>query len=305
MLNIIFSNSAKHLEKKLKTILPKNKFCFINIAPNNDNKFFFPDNESYLRIENPDLIKNKDVLIIFSGQTKDNKPNDALTELEIILFYLKNKAKNIYLIFTYLPYAMQDNEFKAGEANVSKCIIEKYLIYFGVKKIIAFDAHCSNKKWFLDIEKKAGIKNIIEPIFALFKEQLNIDYKDADNFLFIGPDFGAQERLKFSGFGKKRINSFDVEINQDSFDLKKIYEKNICVCDDLIESGGTLCRVAEILKKAGAKKIIAFATHGVLFSGLEKIKNAYDEIYITNSINNSYANLDISEIIKEELCFYF
>lgn len=62
---------------------------------------------------------------------------------------------------------------------------------------------------------------------------------------------------------------------------------NDCIIiDDMIDTAGTLCMAAEILKQNGARKISAFSTHGV-FSGraIEKINNSQiDEVYVTNTI---------------------
>ena len=304
MKNIIFANSAKHLLDKVKQtgILSPSEYNITYPLPNNEGKFIFPDGESYLRLENMDSIKANPTTVVFSGQTKDNKTNDTLLELEILLYILKNTADSIELVFTYMPYAMQDNEFKTGEANVARQMIEKYLNYFSVKKITVFDAHCSNKDWFKKIKAEGKIKNIINPITSLFREKLEKDFgDDADKFVFIAPDFGAQKRLNMDGFGKKRIDSYNIELKDGSLDLKNKAGKNICVCDDLIESGGTLSQVAQKLKDAGAKKTIAFATHGVLRTGLERIKKAYDKIYITNTINQEYTNMDISMILAKEL----
>jgi len=40
----------------------------------------------------------------------------------------------------------------------------------------------------------------------------------------------------------------------------------VIIVDDMIDTAGTLCEAAKHLKKAGAKRVAAFATHG-LFSG--------------------------------------
>ena len=303
MKNIIFSNSAKHLLDGVKksNILDSHEYNFAEVLPNKDNKFIFPDGETYIRLD-MDSIKDNKAVIVFSGQNADNKVNDLLAELEILLHILRGNASSIELIFTYFTYAMQDNVFNEGEANVSKNMIEKYLDYFNVEKITFFDAHCSNKEWFKKIEDKGKIKNIITPITEAFRGKLEKDFGDeAEKFVFIAPDFGAQDRLNIDGFGKKRIDSYNIELKDSSINLENIAGKNICVCDDLIESGGTLAKVALKLKEKKAKKIIAFATHGVLQSGLKRIKEAYDEIYITNTIRQKYANIDICEILANEL----
>jgi ribose-phosphate pyrophosphokinase len=62
---------------------------------------------------------------------------------------------------------------------------------------------------------------------------------------------------------------------------------NDCIIiDDMIDTAGTLCLAAEILHQNGAKKVYAFATHGV-FSGkaYDNInKSKLDGIVVTNTI---------------------
>jgi phosphoribosylpyrophosphate synthetase len=73
--------------------------------------------------------------------------------------------------------------------------------------------------------------------------------------------------------------------------------KIVGVVDDIIETGGTLLRFYEVLEKAGAKKIIVLATHGVSASGIAKVKKQYLKLYLTNTIKQKGANIDITELI--------
>ena len=71
--------------------------------------------------------------------------------------------------------------------------------------------------------------------------------------------------------------------------------------DDIIETGGTMDRFYDKCLEYGAKELVALVTHGVLPSGIEKIKNKYSHLYLTNSIDQPEANVDISKIILEVL----
>ena len=58
------------------------------------------------------------------------------------------------------------------------------------------------------------------------------------------------------------------------------------IVDDMIDTGGTLCKAAALLKENGAAKVYAIATHG-LFSGpaMERITNScLEEVCVTDSI---------------------
>lgn len=58
------------------------------------------------------------------------------------------------------------------------------------------------------------------------------------------------------------------------------------IIDDMIDTAGTLCLAADILKQNGAKNIFAFATHGVLSGkAIENInKSVIEKVIITNTI---------------------
>ena len=56
--------------------------------------------------------------------------------------------------------------------------------------------------------------------------------------------------------------------------------------DDMIDTGGTLCKAAEALKERGAKRVFAYATHAV-FSGAAAqhlASDAIDEIVVTDTV---------------------
>ena len=48
-------------------------------------------------------------------------------------------------------------------------------------------------------------------------------------------------------------------------------EGRTCIMiDDMVDTAGTLCQAAEILKEKGANKVVAYATHAVLSGALLK-----------------------------------
>ena len=71
--------------------------------------------------------------------------------------------------------------------------------------------------------------------------------------------------------------------------LGEVESKNILLIDDMSESLGTLSGAAELLKKEGAKQVIAFVTHMPLTSkGKSNLKKEkfIDQILTTNSTSN-------------------
>ncbi|MFA7073916.1 MAG: ribose-phosphate diphosphokinase, partial [Endomicrobiaceae bacterium] len=84
--------------------------------------------------------------------------------------------------------------------------------------------------------------------------------------------------------------------------------RNAIILDDMIDTGGTLTKVAAAIKNAGAIAVYAAASHGVLSGeALEKIQNScLQEVVITDSIPHNGENkkikvLSIASLLAEAI----
>ncbi len=283
MITIIPTSTAEHLAKKIR---PGNlKIIFAD--KNKDGKRYFPDGEVYIKIPKSEKLKNKKVVILHSGAPN---PNKGLIELELILQILKDNKIKPEIFFTYFPYGMQDKIFKKGETSATESLIKKLIDYYRVGKIYIIDPHFGGEKWLL----KYPIINISAVPYLIKSCWQDFD----ENVLLLSPDKGGKRRTGFSGIRKKRLNSFKIELLPQKASFKG---KTVGVVDDILETGGTLLKFCEFAKKSGAKKIVALITHGVLPTGISKIKKKYFKLYLTNTIHQKEANIDITDLILKTL----
>jgi len=282
---LIPTSQARHLAKSILT--KTNYFKIVFPSFNRDGKKYFPDAEVYMKISKANKLRDKKVIVLHSGTPR---PNEGLMELELILQILRDNGVKPEIFFSYFPYGMQDKVFEKGETNVAENLIEKLINYYKVKKIYIIDAHFKGRKWV----KNYPIVNISAVPILIQKAKEDF----GENILFLSPDIGGKRRTGISGIKKERLTSFKVKMVSPKLNFKG---KVVGVIDDMIKTGGTLLKFQEIAKKFGAEKIIALITHGVIPSGVSKIKKKYSKLYLTNTIKQKESNIDITKLILKNL----
>lgn len=284
---LILTSSAEHFEKKLQ----KGGFEVILPDLNREKKKYFPDGEVYVRLSGVKEMRQKRAIIVHAGAPK---PNDGLVELELVLQILKDNNIRPEIFFTYFPYGQQDRIFEEGETNVAENLIKKLVGYYAVKKIYAVDPHFAQMNWL----KSYPLTTISATSFL--KEKVKRDF--GENVLFLATDKGGQRRFKIAGFDKVRENSYRVELKLSEKLIDLIKGRVVCLVDDLIETGNTLLRAAELSKKYGAKKVICLTSHCLLKEGVEKARKKFAKVYLTNTIYRpEFSQIDISQIILKAI----
>ncbi|MFC1623430.1 ribose-phosphate diphosphokinase [Patescibacteria group bacterium] len=187
-------------------------------------------------------------------------PADNILELLILIHTLKaNRVKEIDLIIPYFAYAKAD-KVKPRGASMTAQLMTQAIELAGADKITAINLHSKLTEEFFT-----------KPLEHLSATPLLAEYFKKSKFEKIAvasPDLGgvsrAQHFAKELGINEiirieKHRPAFDeLEITQISGEVKG---KNIVIVDDMTQSGGTLIKAAQALKKQGAKKIYVAITH--------------------------------------------
>ena len=287
---LIPTTQAAHLTTKLLRF-NLNNLTIIHPGFNRDGKRHFPDKELYVKIPEANNLTGKRVMVLHSGAPQ---PNEGLVELELILQILRdNGAHPIDVFFSYFPYGMQDEVFDKGETNVAENLVKKLVNYYHVKRIFIIDAHFAGKAW----TKRYPIRLL--SAVSLLKKKAKTDL--GEKLYFLSADEGGRRRTKIAGMAKKRTNSYDIALESSRQMQRSIKNRVVAVIDDLVETGGTMERLALECKRAGAKGVVALVTHGVLPAGIARINTAYKKLYLTNTIKRKEANVDITPLLVDVL----
>ena len=225
-----------------------------------------------------------------------NPPTD--THLIQLLMMAKkctdDGAQDVCAVVPYLGYARQDRAFLEGEV-VSISLVAKLFESVGLKHIITVDIHSE-----LAMSYFASIQNVSSiPLLADYASKMRLHDPIA-----VSPDAGGTNRAKEFArhldidvlvLKKSRHKvTGDVTI-EERLDID-ISKRDAIVIDDIISSGGSLIKAAEVLNKKGAGKIYAMCAHALLINdAAQKIKSAgVEDIISTNSVPSQYAKVDLS-----------
>lgn len=250
----------------------------------------FADGEVNIQVH--DNIRGKDVFII---QPTGPPVNENLMELLLLVSTMRRaSARKITVVVPYYGYCRQDRK-TLPRVPISAADVARLLETVGVDRVIAIDLHCGQIQGFFG--PRVPVDNLEANVAAVtyFKNFTTL----ADNMTVVSPDAGGvtrakkfQEMLK-ADFEKKQIGLAMIIKHRDApgkiadmYLVGSVQDSDVVIVDDMIDTAGTLCEAAKILKSKGARKVYAFATHG-LFNGkaFENINNSpLEQILVTDTI---------------------
>ena len=269
-LKIFCGNSNPELAKEICAYL-KTPLGAANVVS-------FPDGESFVRIN--ENIRGSDVFII---QSTSNPANQNLMELFIMIDAARRASANrITAVIPFYGYARQDRKDQPRVPITSK-LVANLLVSAGANRILTVDLHAQQIQGFFDI-----------PVDHLYASPVLFEYLkkiDTENLSLFSPDVGGMKMasayadmldVPLGFIAKRRVSAEHVEATSL---VGETEGRDILLIDDMTETAGTLCAAAELLKKNGAKSVMAAVSHGVLNDrGYERIaKGPIDQLITTNT----------------------
>lgn len=253
------------------------QYLGIRLTPAKVKRFL--DGEVMVEID--ENVRGKDVFVI---QSTCPPVNDNIMELLIIIDALKRaSARTIAAVIPYYGYARQDRKV-APRAPISAKLVADLITVAGAHRVLTVDLHAGQIQGFFNIP--------VDNLYASPTLLEHLKMLQEENLVIVSPDAGGVERARAYA---KRLNASLAIIdkrrekpNQSEVMhiIGNVDDKVAILVDDMIDTAGTLCHSAEALKKNGAKKIYACATHAV-FSGpaIDRIVNSpINTVIVTDTI---------------------
>lgn len=225
-------------------------------------------------------IRGRRVFII--GSTFPSADN--LMEMLLMLDAAKRaSARHITAVIPYFGWARQDRKDKPRVAIGAK-LVANLLESAGATRIMTMDLHADQIQGFFE-----------KPVDHLFASTIFMPYVRSlglDNLTVASPDMGGSKRA----YAYSKHLESDVVVcykQRKKANVIAIMEligevegKNVILVDDMIDTGGTLTKAAELMISKGAKSVRAVCTHALLSGdAYERIQNSkLTELIVSDSI---------------------
>jgi ribose-phosphate pyrophosphokinase len=243
----------------------------------------FANGEIYCRFE--DSVRGADVFLV---QSTAHPVNDALMELLIMIDAAKlASAHRITAVMPWYGYSRQDKKSKPREPITAKLVAE-LLQAAGVDRVLTMDLHAGQIQGFFRIPVD---HMTAQPLLVQhFRERL--DRGDIDRLVVVSPDAGRAKLANhlaeelgatLAVLTKQRPDHNEAEVTLLIGDVR---DRVAILVDDMIDTAGTLCEGARVVKQGGATRVLAAATHG-LFSDRAFARLAdsdIEEVVVTDTV---------------------
>ncbi len=275
--------------EKIKSYLEKEKKVEVLLREVSIN--YFRNKEINMEVKTS--VRQKDVYFIHDSS---KNPQDWWAQLLLLKdLLLSSSANSVSFVLPNLLYSRQDRKDKPHVPISARALANS--ISLDLKRIITMDLHAAQIQGFYS--QKTPVDNLYsfpEAVSYLRKNHFN----DLENLVIVSPDTGGANRAKAFLKRLKKAQLEDIKKQGYSFALinktrlvageiehmeaiGEVNGKNVLIIDDIIDSGGTLCKAADLLKKEGAKKLFCYGTHGIFTKGTEEICEKFDIVMTSNT----------------------
>jgi len=243
----------------------------------------FPDGEFNFQIlEN---VRGGDVFIV---QSTCPPVDPNLMELLIMTdAFRRSSADRITAVIPYYGYARGDKKDRP-RIPISARLVANLISTAGAHRILAVDLHAPQIQGFFDI-----------PVDHLFAAPVMIDYfalNPVADLVVVAPDPGGAERARayakrlnagFAIVDKRRDKSTPGHSEAEVMNVVgQVAGRTCLIVDDMVDTAGTLTKVAEALRTNGAERVLTSCVHAVLSgNAVERISGSpIEKVLFTNTL---------------------
>ncbi len=244
----------------------------------------FANGEIYVKFE--ESVRGADVFLV---QSTSRPVNDSLMELLIMINAAKlASAHRITAVIPWYGYSRQDKKSAPREPITAKLIAD-LLSAAGVDRVLTMDLHAGQVQGFfgVPVDHMTALPMFVDD----FRERV-YQGEVTERLVVVSPDAGRAklanhfaERLgaTLAVLTKQRPDHNEAEI---TLLIGDVEGRAAILIDDMIDTAGTLCAGAKVVADAGATRIFAAATHGLLSGrAVERLRESViEQVVISDTV---------------------
>ncbi|UCD25935.1 MAG: ribose-phosphate pyrophosphokinase [Gemmatimonadota bacterium] len=238
----------------------------------------FADGEIFVKID--ENVRGQDVFII----QPTSPPAESIVELLILIDAARRaSAARVSAVIPYYGYGRQDRKDQPRVA-ISAKLMANVITTAGADRVLAIDFHQHQLQGFFDIP--------VDHLYAAPVFTQHYRQKRLHKPVVVAPDVGGAKMAR--GFAKRLDASIAIiDKRRPSANIAEVVNvvgevtgRDCLLADDLIDTAGTISEAAHALKRLGARKVYACATHALLSGpAVDRLSTApIEEIAVTNTM---------------------
>lgn len=210
--------------------------------------------------------------------------NQNLMELLVMIDALRRaSADRITAVVPYYGYGRADRK-ASPRVPITAKLVANLLTSAGANRVMCIDLHAGQIQGFFDI-----------PLDHLQAAPVMVEHfvkAKLPNLVVVSPDVGGVERAR--QFARKLdCGLVIIDKRRPRPNVSAVFNvignvegSTAVIFDDIVDTAGTLCAVAQAVKDKGAARVMAACTHGVLsLDAVSKINaSSIEQLIITNTI---------------------
>ena len=241
----------------------------------------FSDGE--VMVEIAENVRGRDIFVI---QPTCQPAAENFMELLVMVDALKRaSAGRVTVIVPYFGYARQDRRPRSTRVPITAKVAANMISAVGTDRVLTIDLHADQIQGFFDI-----------PVDNVYASPLTLadiwQHQMHDSVTVVSPDIGGVARaraiakrldVELAIIDKRRPRANESTVMNIIGDVEG---RNCVLVDDMVDTAGTLCAGARVLKDSGAVKVVAYCVHPVLSGpAIERINDSViDELVVTDTI---------------------
>ena len=238
----------------------------------------FADGETFVRINRN--ARGRDVFIIQPTVS----PADCIMELLLLIdAAVRASAARVTAVVPYFGYGRQDRKDQP-RVSIGAKLMANLLVAAGADRLIGMDFHQHQIQAFFDI-----------PVDHLYAAPTLVSYfrsKTFEDLVVVAPDAGSTKMAR--GFARRLDATIAIidkrrpaaNVSEVMNVIGDVRGKDCLLVDDMIDTAGTMSEAIKVLKKMGARRVLAAATHPLLSGEAvdRLVASDIDEVVVTNTV---------------------